>query len=288
LTDVFALQDELTVAVVSAIEPKLLQTEIEMATRRRPENQTAYDLYLRARKQFNLLTREGIVETLKLAHRALELDPRSILAAVWAANAHLNSVSLGFSADPQFERNEAIRLSRLALSLDENDEGALGIAAWVTALFIGDYETAIDFADRAVACNPNDAHAWRLRGWTYKTAGQYEEAIRSFERSIRLSPLDPRLHIALVGIGYSLIELRRFDEAVAISKKALRQNQFSPTYRVLASALAHLGRDADAREAAARLLEVDSAFTISAWVARGGQSNSKLIIEGLRKAGLPE
>jgi adenylate cyclase len=56
----------------------------------------------------------------------------------------------------------------------------------------------------------------------------------------------------------------------------------------LACAFAHLGRDADAREAAARLLEFDPTFTISSWIARGGQSNSKLLIEGLRKAGLPE
>jgi adenylate cyclase len=289
LTDVFALQDEVTVAVVSAVQPKLLETEIELATRRRPENLTAYDLYLRARKQLSLYTREGHAEALQLAHRALDLDPRCLLAAVWATDLYVQRVGFGFAIDPQFERNEAIRLSRLALSLDENDEGALSIAAWVTAFFVGDYETALDFADRAVACNSNDARAWRRRGWTYRAAGQYEEAIRSFERSIRLDPLDPTLHVALAGIGLSLIELLRFDEAVAISKKALRQNQsYSPTYRCLVSALAHLGRDAEAREAVARLLEFDPSFTISAWIARGGQSNAKLLIEGLRKAGLPE
>ena len=253
LTDVFALQDEVTVAVVSAIQPKLLQTEIEMATHRRPENLTAFDLYLLARQKADLRSREGTAEAILLAHRALDLDPRSISAAVFAADLHHSSVSQGFATDPQFNRNEAIRLSRLALSLDENDEGALSMAAYITAFFIGDYETAIDFADRAVACNPNDARAWRRRGWTYRTAGQQEEAIRSFERSIRLSPLDPTLHIALAGIGFALIELRRFDEAVAVTKKALRQNSsYSGTYRGLVAALAHLGRDAEAREAAAR------------------------------------
>jgi adenylate cyclase len=279
-----------TVAVVSALQPKLLETEIEMATRRRPENLTAYDLYLRARKHYHLMTREGLAEAIQLAHRALDLDPRCILAAAEAANAHLNNVSTGFAVNPQYDRYEAIRLSRLALSLDENDEVALSIAAWVTALFVADYETAIELADRAVARNPNDARAWRQRGWTYRSAGQNEEAIRSFERSIPLSPLDPLLHSALAGIGHSLIELRQFDQAVALAKKALRQNPLSPpTYRVLVSALAHLGRYAEAREAAAGLLEVDPAFTISGWVARGwSQTNSKLMIEGLRKAGLPE
>jgi adenylate cyclase len=90
-------------------------------------------------------------------------------------------------------------------------------------------------------------------------------------------------------MGVSFIELSRFDEAIAEGKKAQRQNpSYSPAYRCLASAFAHLGRDVEAREAAARLLETDPAFTISSWIARGGQSNAKLMTEGLRKAGLPE
>jgi adenylate cyclase len=116
-----------------------------------------------------------------------------------------------------------------------------------------------------------------------------EEAIRSFERAIRVSPVDPQLHTTFAGMGQALMELRRFDEAVSVGKKAKRQNSsYSAAYRCLASAFAHLGRDVEAREAAARLIEVDPSFTISAWIARGGQSNSKLLIEGLRKAGLPE
>jgi adenylate cyclase len=289
LTDVFALQDEVTVAVVSAIQPKLLQTEIEMATRRRPENLNVYDLCLRANQKSNLRTSEGYAEMGRLARRALDLDPRSVWAAVLTANAHLNSVIFGFSVDPKFDRNEAIRLIRLALSLDENDERALGIAGFVAAFFEGDIETGMDFMDRAVSLNANEPSAWRYRGWVYKYAGRYEEAIRSHERSIHVNPLDPRLHNSLCGIGHALIELRRFEEAVAITKKALRQNSSDGVaYRGLAAALAHLGRDAEAHEAAARLLEVDPRFTISGWIARGGQQNSKLLIEGLRKAGLPE
>ena len=288
LTDVFALQDEVTVAVVSAIQPKMIQTEIEMATRRRPENLTAYDLCLRARQKFLLRSREGFAEALQLAHRALALDPRSIFAAELAAGAHLNNVILGFSTDPQFDRSEAIRLARLALSLDENDDRALSTAGLVAAFFIGDHETAIDYSDRAVATNPNYFVAWTNRGWVYQVAGRYEEAILSFERGIRVSPLDPFLHTNLAGIGYALIELRRFDEAVAVSKKALRQNSSDGVaFRGLASALAHLGRDAEAREAAARLLEIDPAFTISGWIGRGGQTNFKLLLRAFGKPGCP-
>jgi adenylate cyclase len=286
LTDVFALQDEVTLAVVSAIQPKLLQTEIAMAARRRPENLTAYDFYLQAIPQFYLSTREGLAEAIRLAHRALELDPRFGLVAALAGVCHMQNVLWGYANDPQFERKEAVRLLRLALSIDESDPDTLAWASLSSAL---DSEIEIEMADRAVALNPNSFHAWGARGWVYRIAGLHEEAIRSFERAMRVSPIDPQLHLTLTGMGMAFIELRRFDEAIVAGKKSLRKNSsFSQTYRCLACAFAHLGRDAEAREAAARLLEVDPAFTISAWIARGGQSNAKLLIEGLRKAGLPE
>jgi adenylate cyclase len=289
LTDIFALQDEVTAAVVSAIQPKLLQTEIAMATRRRPENLTAYDCYLRALQQFYLMTREGLAEAIRLAHRALELDPRFGFVAALAGASHTRNVLLGYAADPQFERNEAVRFLRLALSLDDSDPDILAWASSISAFMVGDSESEIEMADRAVALNPNLFAAWNGRGQVYLIAGLPEEALRSFERAIRMSPVDPRLHLAFAGIAAALIELGRFDEAIVAGKKAQRQNPSSPfAYPCLASAFAHLGRDAEAREAAARLLEVDPAFTTSARMGRRRQSRLKLLIEGLRKAGLPE
>ncbi|WFU43607.1 adenylate/guanylate cyclase domain-containing protein [Bradyrhizobium sp. CB82] len=289
LTDIFALQDEVTAAVVCAIQPKLLQTEIAMAARRRSENLTAYDFFLRAMPQYYLATREGLAEALRLAHSALELDPRFGLVAALAGLCHMNNVIWGYAIDPQFERREAARLLRLALSIDDSDPETLAWVCVTSAFMIGDSESEIEMADRAVALNPNSFEAWHSRGWVYKTAGLPEEAVRSFERAHRMSPVDSLLHLMLVGMGLALVELRRFDEAIAAGKKAQRINpSYSPAYRCLASAFAHLGRDAEAREAAARLLEVDPAFTISTWLARGGQSNAKLMMEGLRKAGLPE
>ena len=289
LTDVFALQDEVTVAVVSAIQPKLLQTEIELAARRRPENLTAYDFYLRAMPHFYLTTRESLTEAIRLAHRALELDPRFGLVAALAGVLHTNNVVLGYADDPQFDRQESVRLMRLALSLDDGDPDTLARAALISSFMVGDRESEIEMADRAVALNPNSHVAWICRGWVHRNAGLPEEAIRSFERAIRASPVDPLLHRLYTGMGMALIELGRFEEAIVAGKKALRQNSsFSAINAVLASAFAHLGRDAEAREAAARVLELDPAFTISARMGRRRDTHTKLEIEGLRKAGLPE
>ena len=288
LTDVFALQDEVTLAVVSAIQPKMLQTEIEMATRRRPENLTAYDFFLRSMQQYYLTTRESLAEAIRLAHRALELDPRFGSAAALAGDCHASNVALGYANDSQFDCKEAVRLARLALRIDDGDPDTLSRVAVISAGMVGDSEAEIEMADRAVALNPNSWRTWNNRGWVYIMAGLPEEAIRSFERAIRMSPVDPLLHMTFLGIGHALMGLRRFDEAIVVLKKALRQNpSFMPACRGLAAAFAHLGRDAEAHEAAARVLEIDPAFTISAHIARVPK-NSKLFIEGLRKAGLPE
>ena len=173
-----------------------------MATRRRPENLTAYDFYLRAMPQYYLATREGLAEAIRLAHRALELDPRFGSVAALAGVCHMHNVILGYANDPQFDRKEAVRLARLALSIDDGDPETLARAALISAFMVGDSEAEIEMADRAVALNPNSWITWNCRGWVYRIAGLPEEAIRSFERAIRMSPVDPRLYVTLTGIGH--------------------------------------------------------------------------------------
>jgi TolB-like protein/tetratricopeptide (TPR) repeat protein len=288
LSDVFALQDEVTVNVVSAIQPKMLQTEIDLAACR-PNDLSAYDLCLRALPHFRSWTRGGIVDALQLVSRALEIDPRYGFAATLAGGCHLLNVDQGWTADPNSETSEGMRLLRLALSIDGNDPDALSILGRNTGFFSGDFDTAREMVDRAVALNSNAANAWSRRGWTYQEAGQPEEAIRSFERAIRLSPFDPLLFSTFTGMSAAFIGLGRFDEAVAVAKKAVRVNPLvSATYRCLVAALAHLSCEAEAREAAARMLELEPNFHISEWRARSGRWQAQMYIDGLRKAGLPE
>jgi TolB-like protein/Flp pilus assembly protein TadD len=289
LTDIFALQDEVTAAIVSAIQPRLLQMELAIAARRRPENLTAYDCYLRAMQQYYLATREGWAEAIRLARRALELDPRFGVAAALAAHCHTNNVMWGFASNPQFDRKEAVRLLHLALSVDDGDPETLARASIISCGVVGDPEREIEMAKQAVTLNPNSFLAWSASGWAHLFAGLPEEAVRSYERAIRMNPLDPRLHLTLDGMGTALIELGRYDEAIIAGKKARLQNpSHLGAYFCLASALAHLGRDAEAHEATARLLEIDPAFTVSGLIARlSNPLKPKLYFEGLRKAGLP-
>jgi adenylate cyclase len=287
--DVFALQDKISEVVVSAIAPKLIQIEIEIAARRRPDNLGAYDLCLRALPHFYSLTREGIVEALHFLSRALEIDPRYGTAASLAAGCHVFNIVQGWAVDPMSETAEATRLSLLALSIDPNDPETLAMVGRGRAYMSGDFDAAIEMVDRAVALNPNSASVWDNRSWVYQYAGRAQEAIQSFERAIRLSPLDPMLYSRFAGMGIALLKLNRFEEAVAAANRALRQDQnFSTTYRCLAAALAHLGREDEAKHAVARLLEIEPNFRLSEWVARAGRWQSSQFLEGLRKAGLPE
>ena len=287
--DVFALQDRMSEAVVSAIAPKLVQTEIEISMRRRSANLGAYDLCLRALPHIYSLTREGIVEALHFLSRALEIDPRYGTAASLAAGCHAFNIVQGWSVDPKSEIAEATRLSSLALSVDPNDPETLAMVGRGRAYMYGDFDAAIEMVDRAAALNPNAANVWDNRSWVYQYAGRAEEAIQSFERAIRLSPLDPMLYSRFAGMGIALLKLNRFEEAVAAANRAIRQNQtFSTTYRCLAAGLAHLGREDEAKHAVARLLELEPNFRVSEWVARAGKWQSSQFIEGLRKAGLPE
>ena len=187
----------------------------------------------------------GRAEHMKIAARVVVA-----LVAALAGLSHMNNVIMDYAADPLFDRKEAIRLLRLALSIDDSDPEILAFACLIPAPTVGDYECGIELADRAVALNSNSFFAWNGRGVVYQLAGLPEEAVRSFEQAVRVSPIDPVLYLAFAAMGMALIELGRFDEAIVAGKKAQRRNpSHGAVYRCLASAFAHLGRDAEAREA---------------------------------------
>jgi adenylate cyclase len=288
LSDIFALQDRMTESIVSAIEPKVFRTEADLAVRR-PNNLSAYDLCLRALPHIYSWTPGGLTEALRLVSRAMEIDPRYGLAATIAGSCHLQNVMQRWTPDPKSETAEALRLLRLALSIDGNDHLALSILGRATAFLFHDFDTGREMVDTAVALNPNAAFAWGQRGSTYLMAGQPEEAIRSFERAIRLSPFDHYQFLSFTGLAIAFIGVGRFDKGVVAAKNALRTNQnYGTTYRCLAAALAHLGRDIEAKEATARLLELEPNFRISDWLEHNREWRTEMCVHGLRKAGFPE
>jgi TolB-like protein/Flp pilus assembly protein TadD len=287
LNDIFALQDEITVKVVSAIQPKLEQAEMDLAARR-PNSLSAYDLYLQATAHYYAMNREEVNEALRLLYRALEIDPRYSRAASLATVCHTINLMQRWAIDPQSDLKEAARLTQLVLSIDEHDSDTLACVGLTKAYVSGDFDTAIEMVDRAVALNVNSATAWGFRGVTCVYVGQAQEAVRSFESSIRLNPLDPTLFVTYSMLGIAFIDLHRFDEAAAVAMKALRKNKtFGLANRCLAAALAHLGREAEAKRIVDQILELEPSFRISDLLSRSGKWPQSYF-DGLRRAGLPE
>src|SRR5258705_11752163 len=132
-----------------------------------------------------------------------------------------------------------------------------------TAFWSGDFDAAREMVDRAVGFNPNSFRAWQQRGWTCVTAGQPEEAIRSFERAIRLSPFDPSLFITFIGMSVAYIGLGRFDEAVSAAKKSLRAKQTNwPAHPRLPPSLSHSEHKKKPTAAPAGLPDSEPSFPI--------------------------
>jgi hypothetical protein len=137
----------------------------------------------------------------------------------------MENVLQNYAVDPQLDRKEAVRLMRLALSLDDGDPSTLATAALISALLVGDCETEIEMSDRAVTLNPNSHRAWNCRGWVYKVAGQPEEAIRSFERAMRMSPVDPQQYTVLTGMGFALMSKSAI-ERISFAEGIVRRREF--------------------------------------------------------------
>jgi adenylate cyclase len=291
LTDIFALQDEITEQVVGAIEPHLVRAEMEMAARKRPSSLTAYDLYLRALPRYHTMTREGFLEALQLLGRALELDPNYSAAAALIAVARVYGTAQGWVSNAFEEMQEALRFARRALAIDPNDPDALSIAGRCMAYFGADYEMAIELSQRATRLCPNSASAWSQYGSACVYAARPTDAVEAYRRAMRLSPLDLTLYQSMTGLGVAYIGLERYEEAVDVARMSAHQNPyFSSTLRCLAAAHAHLGQLEEAREAAEHLLRIEPNFTISDWDARSRWKYPAKVnyISGMRLAGLPE
>jgi adenylate cyclase len=288
LDDIFDLQDEMTLAVVGAIEPSLRQAEIQRARRKRTDSLNAYDFVLRAADAFIGMP-EPAARALPLLHQAVTLDPTYAIAhGVIALCHHALYMRAGLG---DADKRSALHHARIAIAEGGDDTTALALGAFVIGSEAGDYDTAFNALDRALALSPSSflalAYGSMIRGW----GGDYKTAIEYGERAIRLSPFDTQLHLPYNGLAYAHYFAGNYEEAArAAARSAQAKNGFSPPWVIRTAALAQLGRDGDAWEAANRLLELWPGLTVKGAMAINYTSLEHLLMvaEGLRKAGIPE
>jgi TolB-like protein/class 3 adenylate cyclase len=292
LDDIFELQDQVASSVAGAIEPKLRQSEIERASRKPIENLTAYDLYLRALAQGYRYTEEGLAEAVVLARQALAIDPSYAPAAALVGRCRVHQRVQGWGALSDEDVGEACRLARQALEAERDDADTIWQAAYTLFFLAGEAAMAAAALDRALALNPNAAHAWMARGYIHAQRNQPEAAIEAIERARRLSPFDPFTFSCAANTAIAHLAARRFEQAIEWADRALHdQPRLVGARRVKIAANAHLGRLDEARAELSRVLATDAKLTIAGFREYAhfmAPEVLELYVAGLRKAGMPE
>ena len=212
LDDLFAIQDELTMNVVAALEPSLRQAEIERVKRKRPDNLDAYDLLLRAIPLVYPAMPESTAKALPLLESALALEPDYALAHGFAAWAH--EVVYARGGLQEENRVGAIRHARAAIAHGRDDAIALSLGAFVTGLVAHDRPAARHAFEAARAVSPSCALAYNLASVATVFDGDAAEAIQLAETAVRLSPVDPMNYAPWLAKALAHIS-RGEDEAAA-------------------------------------------------------------------------
>src|SRR5215470_16618019 len=175
LDDVFAIQDELTMSVVAAIEPSLRQAEIERVKRKRPDNLDAYDLVLRAIPHVYPAMPDGAAKALPLLERALEMEPDYALAHGFAAWSHeILFARAGARAE---NRLGATRHAHAAIAHGRDDAISLSLGGFALGMVAHDREAARQAFDAALALSPSCALAYTFGSVVTVLGGDSERGI---------------------------------------------------------------------------------------------------------------
>ena len=293
LEDVLDLQDSIAARVVGEIEPRLTQVELDRAKRKPAADLGAYDYYLRALANGYLMTKEESGEVLRLAHKAIELDPGFASAYGIAAWFHTRRAVNKWTDDGVRERADALRMARRAAELGKEDAFCLAFAGYAFTFAGRETEHGATLGDRAIELNPNLALAWGISGWLRLVLGQPDIAIDRMARAMRLSPLDPfmRQWQSATAIAHFLSD--RYDEALSWAAQALRPDpDFATPWRIAAASHAMAGHMEEAKAACMRLRELEPMLRVSNFrevIAPYRRPSDLAKWEvGLRSAGLPE
>jgi TolB-like protein len=290
LDDVFGLQDRITMSVVGAIEPRVQHAELARSRLKPTEKLDAYDYYLRALAHIHRQTGADNLEALRLLASASALDPHFALADALAAYCHAQRLYQGWR-DPEGDRVVGMRLALSALERAGDEGDVLWRAGFCISHFGGDVEQSRLIVERALRLNGNSAHGVGHSGWIQTYVGAHRTGIERFERAMRLSPVDPILHIFTCGLCASNFFLDELESAVRWGREALPHNpNFVTTHRFLAATYVRLGRMADARELVRQALAVNPTLRILHTTEGPFRHTPKLALytDALRAAGLPE
>jgi len=289
LKDIFAVQDEITMKILTALQVKLTEGESARLFTQGTENLEAYLKVLEGRKYFFRLNKENNARAQELFEQAIALDPKYAMAYATSSMTHMWDVFLGSSKSPKHSLAKAIELAQKAIAMDDSLAYAHLQLGWLLTIN-REHEKGIAEAERAVALDPNSAGAHWSLGRVLTFASRPGEAIPFFKKAIRLSPFPPSHYFMTQGFAYFFMD--QYEKGIVECKKALQiqpNNVFA--HIALAANYSKLGRAEEARAAAADVVRIQPKFSLDRYAKSlpvKNQADKERFIDALRKAGLPD
>ena len=290
LTDLFALQDEITMKILTAIRVKLTEGEQASRVDKYFKGGQGLDCYLKLLEGSNYIWGSNIKDT-KVARRiveeAIEMCPEVPMAYSMLGNVHQMEYWLGIGKSPRESIEKGIELAQKALAMDDSLPAAHCLLSNFYTLK-REHEKAIAEAEWAVALDLGGAFAHLAYGMSLNYGGRSEEAIPVLQKAIRLNPLGETGYFLHLGHAYRV--MGRFEEAVSAYKKSLQRSPDNIFAHLgLAATYSMMGREQEARAEAAEVLRLNPKFSVDSYAKRlmfKDQSVTDNFVDALRKAGL--
>jgi adenylate cyclase len=284
--DIFAIQDEITMKIITALQVKLTSGEMIHVLAKGAKNIDAFTKYLQAVDLWTRLTKESNAQAKKLLEEAIALDPEYPGPYIGLAKTYGMDVFLGTTQSPEQSLARAFELAQKAISLDNTNGAAYSVLSWLYATK-RQYEKAIAESERAISLNPNSAESYMRLGLVLAYAGRAEEGIPYMQNALRLNPFPSCNYFSNLATIYGASG--HYEKAIEAAKKALQCEPNTPIpYTTMAISYIRLGREEEARAAAAEILRINPKFSLERYakVTPFTQSLAGRMIEDLRKAGL--
>jgi len=269
LKDLFALQDEITQKIIVELQVKLTEGEQARVSQKETTNLEAWSCAVRGLTLFQRASKENTAKAMKLFERAVKLDPNYVWA--WVRLAWMHYVVSGYSQFPAESFKKVVQISQKVLALNDSDPD---VRALLGIIYVRQkrYKEAIAEGKKATELGPTNAHAYLFLAYTMYIVGRFDDAIALVKKAMRVHPYYPAYYLQWLGGAYRMTG--RYEEALTVYKQLLDRSlkgEFSAflAHLFLAEVYAELGQDEKARTHAAEVLRLKPEFSLK-WISRVG------------------
>ena len=287
LDDVFAVQDEITLRIAATVEPAVGKIERKRSVVKPAKSLVAWDYYQRGMSELNTYTKTGSAQARVLFDQAIALDGTYSQAYSGMAWSHVLDLLLEHTPEPEESMAKLLAAAQRAAALDDEDSVA-HLMLSIAYMWPNEDELSIAAGERAIEFNPSNALALVSLGNILDLVGRTDEGIEKIESGLRLNPRDANNHIYMAFLGRAYLNARRYEQAAERARKAIhRRSDYPNAHYILAVSLAHLGLEAQARDAldACNRIKPGFAERRSEWRPYRNPADNDHIHAGLKKIG---